>query len=339
MTVPKGPMRFSIFSVIDHHPKLPRTLDGFYGELMQQIELADQLGYESFWLAEHHFHEYGVVPNPAVFLAAAAARTRRIRLGPAVAVLPFRSPLLVAEDYAMVDRISNGRLWMGVGSGYLKHEYAGFGADPERKREVFDDYLALLKRAWAGDKVRFGGNEVVLNVLPQQRPHPPIYVAALRAEVTYYVGRQGHRLLCVPYASVDNLAGIGPMIEGFRKGLREGGHREGDDSAIVALHTYVAETDEAARRDAAEAFDLYVATRLYARAQVYDDILRSRLGLFGSVETVVQQLIDLHGFGVRHVMLLMNFGALAAPKVEASMRRVVTEVAPRLAARLAAAAE
>ncbi len=82
-------MRFSMFSVLDHYPSRPRTLQQFYHQVLDHVRLAEDLGYESYWVAEHHFHEYGVAPNPSVLLAAAAAVTTRIKLGPAVSVLPF----------------------------------------------------------------------------------------------------------------------------------------------------------------------------------------------------------------------------------------------------------
>ena len=332
-------MRFSIFSVVDHHPSLPRDLSTFYRENLEQCMLADELGFEHFWIAEHHFHEYGAVPNPAVFLAAAAERTRRIKLGPAISVLPFRDPLLVAEDYALVDQLSGGRLVMGVGSGYLKHEFEAFGVAAEEKRGRFDEALEILKRAWSGAPVTFHGrfhdiDQVALNLTPLQDPFPPIYVAVLRAEAAYFVGRQGNRLMTVPYASVDRMADIGALVSDFARGYAESGAPPVADPMLVALHTHVAETDALVRERAAEAFDLYVATRLYAKSQVYDDVLKSRVGLLGSVETVAEQLIELHHLGVRHVLMLMNFGAISAAHVAQSMRLIARQVVPRVNQRL-----
>src|SRR5436190_16431327 len=119
-------MRMSIFSVVDHYPSRERTVARLYAELIAQAELAEQLGYDTFWLAEHHFHEYGAVPNPAVMLSAIAQRTKTLKLGTAISILTFHNPLTVAESYAMVDVLSGGRLMYGVGSGYLGHEFAGY---------------------------------------------------------------------------------------------------------------------------------------------------------------------------------------------------------------------
>src|ERR671939_1828162 len=136
-------MRMSIFSVQDHYPGRERTLAELYRQVITQAELAEALGYDTFFVAEHHFHEYGAVPNPAVMLAAMAQRTARIRLGSAISILTFHHPLTVAESYAMVDLLSGGRLVMGVGSGYLKHEFAGYRVDPAEKRERFDEHLEV----------------------------------------------------------------------------------------------------------------------------------------------------------------------------------------------------
>src|SRR6185503_7182360 len=118
-------MRYSIFSVNDHHPRLARTVPQLYQQVIHSCELAERLGFDTFFCAEHHFHEYGVVPDPAVMLSALAQRTKKIRLGTAISILTFHDPRRIAETYSMVDLMSGGRLVFGVGSGYLAHEFQG----------------------------------------------------------------------------------------------------------------------------------------------------------------------------------------------------------------------
>ena len=163
--------------------------------MLDQARQAERLGYDTFWVAEHHFHEYGAVPNPAVFLAALSQQTRRLRLGTAISILTFHNPLTVAENYALVDQLSQGRLSLGVGSGYLKHEFEGYDVDPAIKRERFDENLMLVERLLAGERVTHESRhntirEVRINVQPVQQP-VPVYVAILRREAAYHVGRQG----------------------------------------------------------------------------------------------------------------------------------------------------
>ncbi len=335
-----GAMRYSMFSVCDHYPSRPRSGSDLLEQLLEEIVLSEELGFYGYMLAEHHFHEYGLVANPAPLLAAAAQRTKTIRLGPGISVLPFRNPLQVAEDYALVDQLSGGRLIMGVGSGYLKHEYEGFAVDPTEKRDRFDTSLDIIRRAWTGETIThlspwFSCEKATLQLLPIQKPHPPIHIAIIRKEAAYYVGKQNNGIVFVPYATVDRLEEIGGLVAEYERGREDGGHGgTARQEAMVALHTYVAETDDEARALAEEAFDLYVATRLYAKSQVYDDIVLSGLALFGGVETVAERIVELSALGVQHILFLMNFGNMPAERVHRSMRLMTDAVVPRVNARL-----
>jgi alkanesulfonate monooxygenase SsuD/methylene tetrahydromethanopterin reductase-like flavin-dependent oxidoreductase (luciferase family) len=329
-------MRLSIFSVLDHYPTERRTLPELYDQLIETGQLAEELGYDALLIAEHHFHEYGAVPDPIAMLGVLAARTRRLRLGPAISVLTFRNPIAVAESYAMIDVLSRGRLLLGVGSGYLPHEFAGFGIDPAEKRARFDEALALVERLLRGERVSHAGrfhrlDEVALNIRPLQRPLPPLHVAILRQEAAYHVGRQGRRILSVPYATLERFDEVEGVVREYRRGRAEAGLASGEDAAIFAFHCHVATSDEEARANAAAAFDRYVATRLYARRQTYDDIIASGLGLFGSVETVAAKLARLQAWGVSRVALLVDFGLLEPALVHRSMTLAAQEVLPRLA--------
>ena len=335
-------MRISIFTVLDHHPSRSRSLAELYAQVTRQAEIADMLGYHTFYVAEHHFHEYGACPNPAVLLAALAQRTTRIRLGTAIAALAFRNPVEVAESYALVDVLSGGRLELGLGSGYLAHEFAGFNIDPGEKRERFEENLYVLTRLLAGEKVSFQGrwnrlSNVQINVRPIQRP-VPIAVATLRPEGAYDIGAKGQNMLCVPYASVGRFDDIEGLVKQHHKGLKKKGRTDFAGATGVTLHTYVAATDTDAKAEAAEAFDLYVATRLYARRQTYDDVIASGLALFGSIETVTEKMLKLADWGVDHVIALADFGLLPFRQVEQSMRLFAGDVLPRVKQRLAARA-
>lgn len=325
-------MKMSIFSVQDHYPDKDRSLNALYKDIIEQAENADRLGYDTFWAAEHHFHEYGAVPNPAVLLAALSQRTRRLRMGTAISILTFHNPLTVAENYALLDQLSDGRLSLGVGSGYLKHEFEGYNEDPALKRDKFDENLEIVERLLSGERLTYNGkfnqiDAVQLNVRPVQ-DSVPVYVAILRREAAYYVGKAGRRMLFVPYASVDSFDEIELMMQDYRRGLAEAGITDARGMAAIAMHTHVAESDDAVRERAADAFDLYVATRLYARSQVYDDVLESGLSLFGSPQTVAQKISQLQDWGIDHVMSLHNFGLLGQQQVLESMTMLMTEAMP-----------
>ena len=329
-------MRVSVFSVLDHYPQLPRTVTRLFEEVLEQMELADQLGLDGYWIAEHHFHEYGACPSPAVFLAAAAQRTRRLRLGVAVSVLPFTHPLRLAEDWAVLDHLSRGRLNLGVGSGYLQHEFDGFGIDPAEKRSMFDEALIVMRLAWTGEPVRFEGRHYRisgprLNVLPVQRPHPPVWVAVLRPEAAYYVGRQGLPLINIPYASFDRLDQVPSMVEQFRRGYAESGHNPDEVDLPLVFHTYVADSDRTVRSECGEALERYLFSRLYAKRANYDQLLERGFFIAGSPEKVVEQIRRVRNMtGFNHFVGLVNFGALEHQKVLRSIRLLAEQVAPAL---------
>ena len=334
-------MRYSLFSVNDHYPRLARTVPELYQQVIHSCELAERLGYDTFFCAEHHFHEYGVVPDPAVMLSALAQRTRRIRLGTAISILTFHDPRRIAETYSMVDMMSGGRLVFGVGSGYLAHEFVGYGKEPKEKRDRFNENLDIVKRLMAGETLSYKGqfsasDKVVLNVLPHEGRVPPIYVAVLAREAAYHVGKQKNRIFTVPYASCKDFADIGTMMAEYRKGRAEAGMPEDDDDHVFTLHTYVARSDEEAKQKSKAAYDLYVDTRLYAKKHVYEDIIANGICLFGSVETVAGKMLQLHEMGIRHVATMHNFGALDPALVERSMTLFAREVMPQVDSRIGA---
>ena len=125
-------MKLSAFSVVDEVPGRDR-----YREILDLAEAAEEGGLSGLWVAEHHFNPAGVCPSPPVLLAACGARTRRLRLGALVSVLPFHRPVDVAEEYSLLDRITGGRVNLGLGSGYIPTEFEGFGIDPASRHERF----------------------------------------------------------------------------------------------------------------------------------------------------------------------------------------------------------
>jgi alkanesulfonate monooxygenase SsuD/methylene tetrahydromethanopterin reductase-like flavin-dependent oxidoreductase (luciferase family) len=326
-------VRFSVFSVTDHYPDGPASTGERYARLLDQIALADELGFDSFFVAEHHFDDYGIVPSPNTLLAAAAARTARIGLGVAVSVLPFRNPLLVAEEYAVLDQLSGGRLRLGVGSGYLRHEFDGFGLDPAEKRDRFDEALEVLLAAWRGEPFSYRGryhqvNDTRIAVTPAQRPHPPLWVAILRAEAARHVGSSGRSVMLIPYATCSTVEDLGPIAAEHRAGFESAG-APGQAEVAAAFHGYVSTSPAAARAESEPWLDRYVGSRRYARKRSYDELLDAGLLLAGDPDTVAAQIAKIASFGVRHVLLLADFGAMPPEQVAASLTRFARDVIPR----------
>ena len=164
-------MHFYINILTTYYPDLDPPYDVYYQQILEQIELAEELGWECFMFNEHHFLGYGgLVANPAVLLAAAAARTSRIRLGPCIAILPLRHPLQSAEDYAMVDSVSNGRLEFGIGSGNTLLDYQVFDIQREEGQERLEEALEIILNAWTQRAFRPSGKILELpgdNALPK----------------------------------------------------------------------------------------------------------------------------------------------------------------------------
>lgn len=333
-------MRFGIFSIVDHYPaELARSTQQFYEELLEQIEVAESLGFDSFWVAEHHFHEYGAIPRPPIWLAAAAKRTKRIKLGSAVVVLPFDNPLRVAEDYAMVDIISAGRLILGVGSGYLKHEYEGFGINPEEKRERFDEALEIILKGWSGERFSYAGrfnniNNVKLNTVPLQRPYPPVAIAILRNEAARHVGLRGMPVMLIPYATTEKIEELAQTVSVYKESFSESkssGVANGvanTPRAIFALHTHCAETTSKAVGEAREPMDRYVRTRLYAKQRSLELLDEKKLIAVGDSQKVIEVLKVYERAGMTDYLAISNFGGMPHEQVISSLRVLAKDVMP-----------
>src|SRR5579875_42259 len=328
-------MRFGVFSVVDHYPgELPRTVAQFYNELLERVELAEELGYESFWVAEHHFHEYGAIPAPPVWMGAAAVRTRRIRLGVAVSVLPFHNPLEVAEQYAMVDILSGGRLEFGVGSGYLKHEVEGFNIKFDEKYARFDEALEIIKLAWSGERFSYEGrfnkiSGVKLQIAPLQKPHPPIFIAVLRNDAAKYVGARGYPVMTIPYARATGIEPLAEMVKEYREAYARAGHNDPSKALVVcALHTYVSDKAAEVERYAKPAMERYVRTRLYATSRPFEVLEQIKLIAAGKPERVIEVVRLYQQAGFDLFLSLADYGGMEHKAVMRSMERFAREVMP-----------
>jgi alkanesulfonate monooxygenase SsuD/methylene tetrahydromethanopterin reductase-like flavin-dependent oxidoreductase (luciferase family) len=139
-------------------------------DTLEEIQFADQLGFDSAWLAEHHFSRYGILGNPLLMGAAIASTTKRISIGTAVLVLPFHDPIRLAEDIATLDVLSNGRLKVGIGRGYQPLEFSGFNRIAEESRDVYSEVVQILQKAWTEEGWSFEGKH--FNYKPNFTPLP-----------------------------------------------------------------------------------------------------------------------------------------------------------------------
>ncbi len=177
-------------------------------ELARQAALAEGWGYQSFWLPESHFSGDAAIPDPLMLLAAVSAGTRTIRLATTSYLLPLRHPLQAAEQVAVLDRLSGGRVILGVGRGYQAAMFDAFSVSRRDKRRVFEWCLDTMRQAWRGEPVATETSDaeaVVLSPLPVQQPHPPVWVAAFGPKALAQAGRLGLPYLASPMESVERL--------------------------------------------------------------------------------------------------------------------------------------
>lgn len=184
--------------------------EGLAAGLAEQAALAESLGFDSLFLPESHFAGAASIPSPLLLLAAAAARTTRLRLGTTSFLLPVRNPIHVAEEVAVLDRLSGGRVILGMGRGFRGALFTAFEVPATEKRDRFDASLAVMRRAWAGEAVAWedgigeGADPTPVRVspLPVQQPHPPLWVAAFGPKAVEQAGRLGLPYLASPIESL-----------------------------------------------------------------------------------------------------------------------------------------
>lgn len=175
--------------------------------LCAQAKFAEDHGYLSFWLPENHFGEHAL-PDPLTLLAAVAGGTQSIKLGTTSYLLTLRNPLQAAEQVAVLDQLSGGRLILGVGRGYAPEMLRAFHVPPKEKRRIFEWTLELMRDAWAGQSVALDGDAehaVQVHPRPLQAPHPPLWVAAFGPKALAQAGRLGLPYLCSPMESLATL--------------------------------------------------------------------------------------------------------------------------------------
>jgi len=319
-----------------------------FDDSLAQTTMAEDLGYDAVWLAELHFQkERSVLSSPLVVGAAIAGRTKRVKIGLAVQVLPLIHPLRLAEDVATLDHLSKGRLDFGVGRSGLPGHYTGFNIPFNESRERFDETLEILLKAWTEDRFTYEGKyfqfqDVCAVSKPYQKPHPPLRIAATTEESYAAVGRRGLPIfLAVRTSSISELK---RFIGAYHAGWREAGH-PGRGEVGVIVPVYVADTARGAREDTeASTMHFYrsVGTALLEgprrevgerfRRMSFDEASKD-FGISGTPELVTERLLEFReAIGYTKLAVWMNVGSrVPHERVLASMRLFAERVAPRLA--------
>jgi alkanesulfonate monooxygenase SsuD/methylene tetrahydromethanopterin reductase-like flavin-dependent oxidoreductase (luciferase family) len=285
-------MRFSLFYNFDILPD--KSVAEMYQEIEEQVLVADQLGFDAIWFAEHHFEIYGRMPAPLLHLARLSAITRQIRLGTAIVEAPYYHPLRLAEDSALLDVLSNGRLSLGIGSGTRKKpaEFARFNIPIEEKTARTLETIEILRQAFDNGIVDFTGEhssyqQVEINPRPLQSAQQIIWLAASNA-TPEVAGKGGYGLLIPRVGTVERHR---HLINRYRAAL------DGKQGRISQLRfVYVAETEQAAREQTRRTIERYAKYELgitwdgRTDSEEYPSLLKRLNAVIGSPEQIIEQL-------------------------------------------------
>jgi alkanesulfonate monooxygenase SsuD/methylene tetrahydromethanopterin reductase-like flavin-dependent oxidoreductase (luciferase family) len=200
LEAPLPPLRFGVAYDFRNPPGSGLSNADLYARVLAQAERVDRLGYDLIWLTEHHFVEDGYLPSFVPVAGALAARTRRVRISSDIVLMPFQHPLRLAEDLAVLDNLSGGRIELGIGMGYAPHEFAAFGVDRRARVSLTEEGIAVLQRAFSGEPFDFVGKHwqfrgACLRPRPVQRGGPPLWLAAMSEPGARRCARLGLNLL------------------------------------------------------------------------------------------------------------------------------------------------
>ena len=329
-------MRFGTFHLMTQYAGA--TSGQIVVETLAEAEWAERLGYDRVWLTEHHASDHGICSAPAVFAAAVAARTQKIGLGFAVNVAPLHHPLRLAEELAMVDQLSGGRVVAGFGPGYSPYEFARYGVDVGERYTRHDEVVEVVLKAWTGERFDHEGehfNFVDAQALPAPVRPLPVAITASSVAGARYAARAGYRLLTL--GGVDKVREI---IDAYAAEMWRSGHGEAlieDNLARVGVlkHVYIADSDDeaqAAIRAPTEMLlrrlDVLTTEDGAGTGAVFEEELAAEMENYlstrfvaGSMETVRAEIAALSDAGCGEVLCWFRWGAMGHAEAVASMHR------------------
>ena len=327
-----------------------------YAHALEEARLAEAVGFDAVWLAEHHFSVYGLCPSLAVLAAAIARETRRVRIGTSVVVAPFAHPVRIAEEFAMVDILSGGRLDFGIGRGYQPKEFRGLGISMEKTRERFDEVVEVVRRAWTDDRVTFEGEFYQvrdLRVLPKpvQKPHPPFWTAAVSPDTYTLAARRGFKILTAPSFTPWDL--LRKNFDAYRAAWREAHGTDAGAEICMNKIIHVADSGKQAREDLREPTRWFFQTqagliadaegvppeqyKFYRRVRenllaLSDEKALDEATISGDPEEVADKIRQHHeALGITYFMASFNRGGIPHDRIVRSMRLFGEKVMPRFA--------
>ena len=345
-------MKFGYFTLSDnHYDDNKRGANEFVADILDEAVYAEEVGLHSAWIGEHHFSTLGVLSCPDLVLANVAARTKRIRLAPAVTVLPLHHPIRVAEQWATLDLLSGGRVDFAAGRGYDRREYLPLNVSFEHNQEIFEEGMEVVRRLWSADRPishdgkHYRFNDVAITPKPVQRPLPA-YVASFSQPSIELAGRLGCGLIVAPFAAAMTFGGLRQVTELYReicaRRKREAGRlmcsyflhfadtKGEEDAARARQIRYYKECVIAAfpgdPRTAPPSYRYFIAMVDRLRNVRPADLTENSV-LLGSSAQVTDTLKKVEAAGFDEVILYFNVGLKPHAQVKEEMARFTAEVA------------
>jgi alkanesulfonate monooxygenase SsuD/methylene tetrahydromethanopterin reductase-like flavin-dependent oxidoreductase (luciferase family) len=346
-------MEFGYFTLSDnHYDNNTRAPNQFVADITAEALYAEELGMHSAWIGEHHFNSLGVLSCPDLVLAYVAARTKRIRLAPAVTVLPLHHPIRVAEQWATLDLLSNGRVDWACGRGYDRREYEPFHVNFDDNQSIFEEGLELVRRLWeAPDRITHKGQhysfeDVRITPKPVQQPIPT-YVASFSKLSIELAARLGCGLIVAPFAAAMSFGGLKQVADLYKETCAKYGKKPG--RLMCSYFTHFA--DNKAQEDAQRARQIryykecvipalpgdpktappsyrYFIDMVERLGKVKPQDLTENSVLIGSPAGIADTLKKVEAAGFSEVILYFNVGLKPHAQVKDEMARFMSEVAP-----------
>jgi alkanesulfonate monooxygenase SsuD/methylene tetrahydromethanopterin reductase-like flavin-dependent oxidoreductase (luciferase family) len=347
-------MEFGYFTLSDNrYPNNPRTPEQFVREIYEQALWAEEIGLHSAWIGEHHFNLLGVNACPNILLAQLAGATKRIRLAPAVVLLPVHHPLHVAEEWATLDLLSGGRVDFAAGRGYDKKEYGPFQAPFDKSAELFAEAMEIVWRAWTepgkwshkGQFYEF--DDIEVRPRPAQTPLRP-YVACFSRPSMELAASHDWNIIYAPFAAAMVYGSLADAVRVYREEC-EAKYRRPARRSMCSYFVHIADNakeEEYGRESLIRYFkDALIAAFPSDPAKVPPtyayfikiveilnnmkaEDLTSRSILVGSPQRIIDDLKGVEASGISEVILYFNYGLKPHEMVKDQMQRFMKEIAP-----------
>jgi len=346
-------VRLAIWSTTT--PRENSTYAEMFRRQLAEVELAERIGIDQIWFFEHHLQPTAPVPSPNLLIAAAAQRTRHIRFASMVNILPFRHPLLVAEEAAMLDNLTDGRLDMGLGRGLRPPEFEAFGVDQAQSREMFLESFEIIRRVWADENfVHHGKYWTVRKEAPLapplvQHPHPPFLVSAQSEETLRWAAEHD-----IPFAQIDSLGEQAKRDQTLYREVQTARGHAPIPRLYLMREIYVGDSDARARAEVQpwmlrhwelwnrytqftrggklpDSYDFWRRQAPMLHAMSFEEILANDMVLLGGPVTVADAILRIAGrLDLMGLALIFKLGAMPYDMVERSMTAFGEAVVPRI---------